>query len=152
MFAPKLHAPFSKTGRGYGATVGTSYDTEVYYTAEVLAHLQLTVAAPDDLLRSIDHAGRRDAEVRSALEHDVDLNYRQRSILAEALAHPAQEFRIREHQTTHNVAYATSRANLIDLVDRGYLRQELHGKAFVFVPQRNVLDQLERETGRETPG
>lgn len=130
----------------------SSDDTEVDYTADVLTYLQLTVAALDDLLRSLDHARRRDAEVRSVLEHDVDLNYRQRSILAEALAHPAQEFRIREHQTTHNVVYATSRADLIDLVDRGYLRREQHGKAFVFVPQRDLLDRLDRETDQDTPG
>jgi len=125
-------------------------ETEVDYTADALTYLQLTVAALDDLLRSIDHARRRDAEVRSVLEHDVDVNYRQRSIIAEAMAHPEREFRIRDHQTTHSIVYATSRADLMDLVERGYLRQEQRGKTFVFLPQPDLIEQLDRAAGSET--
>jgi Fic family protein len=120
-------------------------DREVDYTADALTYLQLTVAALDELLRSMAHARRRDAQVRSVLEHDVEINYRQRSIVAEALAHPEREFRIREHQTTHNVVYATSRADLMDLVDRGYLRQEQRGKAFVFLPVSDLAQLLDTE-------
>jgi len=120
-------------------------DREVDYTADALTYLQLTVAALDELLRSMAHARRRDAQVRSMLEHDVEINYRQRSIVAEALAHPEREFRIREHQITHNVVYATSRADLMDLVDRGYLRQEQRGKAFVFLPVSDLAQLLDTE-------
>jgi Fic family protein len=125
--------------------------TDLDYTPDVLTYLQLTVAALDDLLMSIDHARRRDAEVRSVLEHDADLNYRQRSIIAQSMAHPEFEFRIREHQTTHNVVYATARADLLDLVERGYLRQELRGKAFVFLPEPDLVELLDKATGAGTP-
>ena len=113
------------------------------YTPEVLTFLQLTVAALDQLLMSIDHARRRDAEVRSVLEHDVEINYRQRSIISQAMAHPELELRVREHQTTHNVVYATARADLLDLVERGYLRQEQRGKAFVFLPVPDLAERLD---------
>jgi Fic family protein len=118
-------------------------ETEVDYTPDALTYLQLTVAALDELLMSIDQARRRDAHVRSALEHDPRVNYRQRSVLAHALAHPEIEFRIREHQTTHNVVYATARADLIDLVERGYLRQDQRGKAFVFLPTPDLAERLD---------
>lgn len=121
------------------------------YTPEVLTFLQLTVAALDELLMSIDHARRRDAEVRSVLEHDVEINYRQRTIISQAMTHPELEFRIREHQTTHNVAYATARADLLGLVERGYLRQEQRGKAFVFIPTPGLVDRLDRAAGPKTP-
>ena len=84
-----------------------------------------------------------DAEVRSVIEHDVDINYRQRSVIAQSMAHPEVEFRIREHQTTHNVVYATARADLLDLVERGYLRQEQRGKAFVFLPVSDLAERLD---------
>jgi Fic family protein len=125
--------------------------TEADHTPDVLTYLQLTVAALDELLMSIDHARRRDAEVRSVLEHDVEINYRQRSIIAQALASPKLEFRIREHQTTHNVVYATARADLLDLVERGFLTQELRGKAFVFLPAADLVDQLDKAAGPEFP-
>jgi len=112
------------------------------FTPYVLTYLQITVAALDDLLRSIQRTRRRDAEVRSTLEHDVKLNYRQRSVIAHALADPDAEFRIREHQTAYNVVYATARADLLGLVALGYLRQEQHGRAFVFLPEPDLAKRL----------
>jgi Fic family protein len=112
----------------------TVTSTDVDYTMDVLTYLQLTIAALDEMLSAIEHGRKRDAEVRSALEHDPEINYRQRAVISRALAHPEREFRIREHQKTHNVVYATARADLLDLTERGYLVQELRGKAFVFMP------------------
>ena len=112
------------------------------FTPDVLTYLQITVAALDGLLRSIQRTRRRDAEVRSTLEHDVKLNYRQRSVIAHALADPDAEFRIREHRTAYNVAYATARADLLGLVALGYLRQEQRGKAFVFLPGPDLAKRL----------
>lgn len=117
-------------------------DFEVDYTADVITYLQLTVAALDELLGAIERARHRDADLRTTLEHDPGLNYRQRSILSQALVKPEAQFRIREHQTTHNVVYATARADLLDLVERGYLRQEMRGRAFVFVAQPGLAKRL----------
>lgn len=122
-------------------------ETDVDYTADVLTYLQLTVAAMDELLTSIDHVRQRDAEMRSVLDHDVALNYRQRSVIATALAHPEHEFRIREHRTAQNVVYATARADLLDLVERGYLTQEMRGKAFVFLPTPDLASRLDTPAG-----
>ena len=102
------------------------------------------VIALDELLGSIEQSRQRDAELRSTLERSVALNYRQRSIIAGALSNPEAEFRIREHQTAHNVVYATARADLLDLVNRGYLRQEQRGRAFVFRAEPNLAERLSR--------
>jgi len=112
------------------------------FTPDVLTYLQITVVALDDLLRSIQRTRRRDAEVRSTLEHDVKLNYRQRSVIAHALADPDAEFRMCEHRTAYNVAYATARADLLGLVTLGYLRQEQRGKTFVFLPEPDLAKRL----------
>ena len=66
------------------------------------------------------------------------------------MAHPDREFLIREHQITHNVVYATSRADLVDLVERGYLRQEQRGRAFVFLPAPDLVEKLDKESAQES--
>jgi Fic family protein len=117
-------------------------ETEVDYTPDALTYLQLTVMGVDELLVSIEHARQRDAGVRSILEHDVDINYRQRSVLAQALADPDREFLIRQHQLVHSVVYATARADLLDLVRYGYLTQVTRGRAFVFLPAHDLAKRL----------
>jgi Fic family protein len=125
----------------------TMTDTYVDYTPDVLTYLQLTVAALDQMLGAIENGRKRDAQVRASLENDPELNYRQRAVIDRALAHPDRVFRIREHQTTHSVVYATARADLLDLADRGYLVQGTNGKAFVFHPAPDLPQRLGRTGG-----
>jgi Fic family protein len=86
---------------------------------------------------------QRDEELRTLLEQDPDLNHRQRSILGRALRRPDAEFRIAYHKTNHRIVYATARADLLELVDRGYLEQRTRGRAFVFVPRPGLRDLIE---------
>lgn len=103
---------------------------------------QLTLQALQDLGGYIDRSTQRDKEIRTALQEDVLLNHRQRSIIARALRKSDAEFRIRYHKTKHNIAYATARADLVDLADKGYLVQEQVGKAFVFRPHPELKSHL----------
>jgi len=107
--------------------------SEVDMTAEVTAHLGAVHAAIQRLREQIVHVRERDEALRELLQSDPLLNARQRSILGRALREPGARFRIRYHQTTHSVAYSTARADLLELEEKGYLRREQEGKAFVFV-------------------
>lgn len=107
--------------------------SEVDMTAQVTAHLGAVHAAIQRLREQIAHVRERDDALRELLQSDPLLNARQRSILGRALREPGARFRIRYHQTTHNIAYSTARADLMQLEEKGYLRQEQEGKAFVFV-------------------
>ena len=111
-------------------------------TQDVLTHLQLTTAAIGGLIGYIARTKREDAALQVALDSQELLNYRQRSVLARALAKPDTEFRIRSHQTSHRVVYQTARTDLLTLVDHGYLRKETRGKAFVFVPTSDLPERL----------
>ncbi|HEY3317131.1 MAG TPA: hypothetical protein VGK50_01735 [Coriobacteriia bacterium] len=115
---------------------------EIDYTQDALTHLQLTVAAIDDLLAYVEKTRRRDAEMESALEGDEALNFRQRSVLSRALVRPNAEFRIRHHQMTHHVVYSTARADLTELVERSYLLEELSGKTLIFRPAPDLKERL----------
>lgn len=85
---------------------------------------------------------QRDERMLSALQNEPSLNRRQRSILSRAIRHPDADFSIRYHQTNHNVAYATARADLLDLVEKGYLLLQKREKAFVFHPHRDLQTRL----------
>lgn len=110
----------------------------VDWTREILTHLQLTTAAVSELLGWVEAADEQDA----ALEAARDLNFRQRAVLARALADPGAEFRIREHQTSNRVVYQTARSDLLELEARGYLRRIVRGKAFVFAASEDLRERL----------
>ena len=102
-------------------------NTAYHTTAAQLALIELR-----DLEASIQSWELRDAEMRRILHEDRLLNPRQRSVLARALRDPDAEFRVRYHQSNHNIHYATARRDLVELHEKGYLTMELHGKAHVF--------------------
>lgn len=113
-------------------------------TADMLIYLELTTAAITALRRYIVTTQEQEAEVLAQLDRSERLNYRQREVLASAIVHPDAEFRIAQHQQTHSIVYQTARTDLLDLVERGFLRMEQRGKAFVFMP---VPDLQVRVTG-----
>ena len=114
-------------------------------TEDILTHLQLTAAAVGELLGYIEQTRSEDARLQAALNSTEDINYRQRAVLARALSRPGTEFRIRQHETSHRVVYQTARTDLLDLVDRGYLRKETRGKAFVFVPVDDLQAKIDAQ-------
>ncbi|MHB8804413.1 MAG: Fic family protein [Coriobacteriia bacterium] len=131
-----------------------SFDPDAYVTLRQRSWLdltphqtlagQLTLIALRDLEARISTWERRDDEMRDILLKDPLLNQRQRSILARALRAPEAEFRIRYHQTNHNIHYTTARRDLLELHEKGYLLMRQQGKAFVFVrgPQLAGLEAM----------
>lgn len=110
---------------------------------------QMALSALRDLDWKIHSLEQQDEELRSLLQRDPRLNHRQRSVLGRALRNPSSEFRIASHRRTHSVVYATARADLLGLVERGYLRTETRGRAFVFVPEWNMRALVEEDEGVE---
>ncbi len=53
----------------------------------------------------------------------LPLNYRQLALLSHALKHPGHAYTINSHRNSHNCAYATSRADLLNLVNYGLLEK-----------------------------
>jgi len=93
---------------------------------------QLILFTLKNVTSRIDEWERRDDEMRGFLRSDPMLNHRQRSILARALRSPDAEFRIRYHQTNHNIHYATARRDLFELQAKGYLSVAKQGKTYIF--------------------
>lgn len=94
--------------------------------------LQLIVVELERSESLIRKLNEQDQEMRAFLKEDATINPRQRTILARALKKPDADFCIRYHQSNHGITYPTARADLLSLVDRGFLIMGKKGKAFVF--------------------
>ncbi|MBQ6490970.1 MAG: hypothetical protein IJI88_01700 [Atopobiaceae bacterium] len=99
-------------------------------TRYLVVNLGLLLYALENFERELEEGMGELAEL-SLL--DTTLNYRQNEVVLRARHDPSQGFTIARHQAANGVAYATARADLMGLADRGYLRQELRGKKYVFV-------------------
>ncbi len=72
------------------------------------------------------------------------LNHRQIALLSHALKHADALYTVESHRASHAVAYATARADLLQLAELGLLRQQSQGKRFVFLVPGDLSQQLKR--------
>jgi Fic family protein len=72
--------------------------------------------------------------------------HRQRALLSRARKDSEAVFTIGSHRSSHNVAYATARSDLLALAERGYLVQVRRGRSFEFLPAPGIRERLESRT------
>ena len=108
-------------------------------------HVRAIEKAVRALWEYLDRKGTEDRELSETLRHDPTLNYRQRALLGRAIGDSGSIFTIESHRASHSVAYATARADLLDLVGRGYLEQHRQGKAFAFLPVEGLRNRVSGE-------
>ena len=87
-------------------------------------------------LRALEkYLERKTSEIRKAestLRNYEGLNYRQLALLSHALRKPDTSFTVNSHRTSHRVAYATARADLLHLVDQGLLDKKMRSGTMYF--------------------
>jgi Fic family protein len=76
-----------------------------------------------------------------------DLNHRQQAILDHALHQKGAVYTVAGHQTRQAIAYATARADLLDLAQKGLLTQTKAGKTFRFVAPLDLEQRLGARRG-----
>ena len=84
--------------------------------------------AIDDLDAYLETKVRQVQRVERMLKRSTDLNHRQLALLAHAVRHPDGDYTTRSHQTSHDIAYATARADLFRLAELGLLDQRRIGR------------------------
>ena len=94
----------------------------------IVHQIGVILRALDDLDTWIEKKIEETRKVERILKGSASLNHRQLALLAHALRHPDAACTIREHRTSHGVAYATARADLLRLAELGLLDQRRIGK------------------------
>ena len=97
-------------------------------------------------LRALErYLGKKTREIRRAekiLKGISGINHRQLALLSHALRKPNADFTINSHKVSHRVAYGTARADLINLVKIGLLKQRTIGNTMHFSPGDVLIDLL----------
>lgn len=91
-------------------------------------------------------------EAASRLRSMRRFNHRQQDLITHALRHPGVEYTIESHRTSHSVAYATARADLLELAQTGLLTMGKRGREMQFEPARDLAKQLEGLAKRPAQG
>jgi Fic family protein len=108
----------------------------------IMYHLDIIRQAVQHLHEYIATKAREVQQLQANLRGMIELNHRQRELIAHALRHPRQEYTIHSHQHSHNVVYQTARTDLMDLEARGLLLKRKRGKAFIYIPAPDLAERL----------
>ena len=107
----------------------------------VIHQVELILRALDDFEAYVDRKTEQTRQVEQLLKGYSNFNHRQLAMLSHALRHADAEYSIRSHMTSHNIAYATARADLFRLAELDLLkRRRMGGKTYAF----SVPGDLER--------
>lgn len=96
----------------------------------------------NELHEYMSRKAREDESLQRSLKSNLKLNHRQRAILIRALKDPGVQVTMESHEASHDVAYATARADLLSLVDDGYMVQKRIGRKYVFVPAPDLRSMI----------
>ena len=108
----------------------------------VMFHLRKVCEAVEALHDYLSAQEKKLREGLVVLEKAEGLNYRQRALIQHALRHPQGTYTFKSHRNCHGVAYATARADLLDMAHRGLLRTTKVGRQFVFTPALNIAQRV----------
>lgn len=110
-----------------------------YFLIHQLGVIEQALAELEDYLaRKADQL----QQVERLLKHS-DLNHRQIALLSHAVRHPGQEYTVKSHQISHRIAYATARADLLQLAEMGLLFQRRIGrKTLEFIASEDLEERI----------
>lgn len=129
-----LRRASAQYGRSYLYTETDDNDGTYF----VIYQLEVILRALKALEQYLEKKTRQIEETESLLKDRGDFNHRQLALLSHALRNPTAEFTIQSHRVSHGIAYATARADLLDLVGRGLLEERKIGRAAHFFPGRRL--------------
>lgn len=131
----------SRYGQAYLYAETDDFDSTYFlvYNARIIQQ------AREELRARIAEKRSELSQARRLFRSDSQLSDRQNALLMHAVQQTDAIYTIESHQRSHGVAYATARADLLDLAERGYLRQSKRGNRFEFVPGRKLLLAKKRQ-------
>ena len=113
----------------------------------IIHQTQIVMKAIDDLQAYIQAKSAESRALRADLKQMRTLNHRQQALVGHALKYAHAEYTIEVHRSSHDVTYATARADLLQLVELGLFVKAKHGRKFVF----EATPDLERQLRKSGP-
>lgn len=113
----------------------------------ILHQLNVIEQALIALKTYVQQRGQETRQVEQTLHSlgaNVDLNMRQLALLASALKQRSNRYTVDSHKRSHNVAYATARADLLALAKLGLLEQRKRGRAWEFLAPADLPERMQR--------
>lgn len=108
----------------------------------IIYQLGIISRAIDALEKYIQKKSGEARLVDNYLKNSLILNHRQKALIGHALKKPYGVYTIESHKRSHNIAYGTSRSDLLQLVELGLLNQFKVGKALHFKASKEIESRL----------
>jgi Fic family protein len=108
----------------------------------IVHQIQIIERAIQALAYYIERKTKELNNVDRHLKNIQILNHRQKALIGHALKNPQTVYSIESHQRSHNIAYATSRADLLAMLEQGLLDQFKVGKGLRFRPAAGLEKKL----------
>ena len=132
----------AKYMRSYLYTETDENDTTYF----ILHQLQVILHAIQELLEYLKRKSDEHKEIEDIFRKSVKLhnalNQRQTAALNRALKRPDSIFTIESHRGSHRITYQTARTDLLGLSELGLLEKTKRGNAFIFMPSKNLRENL----------
>ncbi len=114
-----------------------------YFISQQLGALEQSITALHEYIKRKSEQNRHARRVlRTSHVAGIDLNHRQKALLANAINNPEREYTVATHRAAHQVTYPTALADLSTLVDAGLLERQRVGRAYEYFPVPNLADLL----------
>lgn len=129
----------------YGESFLYSETDDNDLTYFIIYQLDVIIRAIDDLEKYLQRKMEQNRAALALLRNSHDFNHRQVALLSHAIRHAGAEYTRQSHQISHNVAYATARADLLDLADKGLLiKRQLGKNTWTFIAPPDLGTRLRR--------
>jgi Uncharacterized conserved protein len=110
----------------------------------ILFNLDIIERAIKDETELINKKEAQQKKNRFISEKYPKLNSRQTDILINAIKNPNKEYKIAMHMGLHKIAYATARADFMELVKIGLMESRIVGKTGIFIPVKDIYIKLQK--------
>lgn len=136
-----LRKAFARYGRSYLHAESDENDATYFVRHQLEVMLQGIANLEIYLARKVAQIRAVEERLRNAARW----NHRQLALLGHALRHPGARYTIKSHQRSHDVAYATARADLLALAEGGLLKPARQGaKTLEFQVPADLEQRLAR--------
>jgi Fic family protein len=131
------HAP-GKYSRAFLMTETDGRDATYF----IVYQLEVVQRAVEQLHDYLQQKIKDVRDVEQLLKGSDRFNHRQFALLGNALRVPDAVYTFQTHAASHGVTHETARADLLPLVEMGFLNQRRQGRRYTFTPSADLPERL----------